>query len=94
MTGCTGNLYRWAERRFSSVQRYANRRSMPDFHFSVRKGSLPEGFITVDSLRNLCNNIADAKMARLFAQHSSISDPAFPVWFVSVLRRIYPEIFL
>ena len=60
---------------------------------AYRKGSLPEGFITVDSLRNLCNNIADAGMSRLFVQHSSPSAPAFPVWFADVLRRIYPEEF-
>lgn len=55
-----------------------------------KKGSIPEGFITIDALNNLRRNILDSKMAGLFVRHSSHSAPAFPIWFADILHQTYP----
>ncbi len=55
-----------------------------------KKGSLPEGFISLSSLRNLRMNVRDLKMASLYSQHSSASVPAFPLWLSETLHEIYP----
>ena len=60
---------------------------------AYKKGSLPEGFVSLASLRNLCENIKDPMMAELFAKHSSPVAPAFPVWLANTLHQIYPEEF-
>lgn len=60
---------------------------------AYKKGSLPEGFVSLASLRNLCENVRDPMMAGIFAKHSSSSAPAFPVWLADTLRQIYPEEF-
>ena len=62
-------------------------------HGGYKKGSLPEGFVSLASLRNLRRNVADPMMAELFAKHSSPDASAFPVWLSDMLHRIYPEEF-
>ncbi len=55
-----------------------------------KKGSIPEGFITVGTLNNLRRNILDLKISKLFEQYSSPSTPVFPIWFADILHQIYP----
>lgn len=56
-----------------------------------RKGSLPEDFVTVESLRNMIRHCEDAKLAQLFSIHAPAG--AFPVFLSWALKGAYPEVF-
>ena len=60
---------------------------------AYKKGTLPEGFITIESLKNVQRHLNDPKMAKLFAEHSSVDTPTFPVWLIGSLSRLYPDQF-
>lgn len=55
------------------------------------KGSLPEDFVTIESLKNMIQHCNDEKLEMLFAKH--VPAGAFPQFLAEGLRGAYPEVF-
>ena len=55
------------------------------------KGSLPEDFVTIESLHNMIRHCGNSRLSQLFSTHSPAS--AFPEFLSSVLKDAYPEVF-
>ena len=55
------------------------------------KGSLPEDFVTVESLKNMIRHSNDGKLKQIFASHAPAG--AFPEFLSDKLRNAYPEVF-
>ena len=56
-----------------------------------KKGTLPEDFISVDSLANMVRHCGDPDLLKLFKQHAPAG--AFPLVLSGMLRLAYPEVF-
>ena len=57
-----------------------------------RKGSLPEDFVTIESLCNMIRHCDDTKLSTLFSIHAPAG--AFPEFLSRALKDAYPEVFV
>ena len=58
---------------------------------AYRKGSLPEDFVTADSLLNMIRHCDDPLLSPLFKRYAPAD--AFPLFLTGVLRMVYPEVY-
>lgn len=56
-----------------------------------KKGSLPEDFISVDSLTNMVRHCGDPDLLKLFKLHAPAG--AFPLFLSGMLQLAYPDVF-
>lgn len=58
---------------------------------AYKKGSLPEDFVSEESLKNMIRHCQDVILRALFAKHAPAG--AFPMFLADALRSAYPKVF-